>query len=160
MDMKIGYGYDVHRLEVGEELWIGGILLPHHKGAVGHSDADVLLHAICDALLGALALRDIGFHFPDTDPAYKGIDSKKLLAATWHMIEERGWELGNLDTTICLQTPKLSDSIDSMRKVIAGILNVDLDRISIKATTTEKLGFVGTQDGISAHAVVLLKEKK
>ena len=160
MDIKIGYGYDVHRLEVGEELWLGGILLPHHKGAVGHSDADVLLHAICDALLGALALRDIGFHFPDTDPAYKGIDSKKLLSETWHMIEERGWELGNLDTTICLQTPKLSDSIDSMRQVIAGLLNIDLDRISIKATTTEKLGFVGTQDGISAHAVVLLKEKK
>jgi 2-C-methyl-D-erythritol 2,4-cyclodiphosphate synthase len=160
MDIKIGYGYDVHRLEVGEELWLGGILLPHHKGAVGHSDADVLLHAICDALLGALALRDIGFHFPDTDPAYKGIDSKKLLSETWRKIEERGWELGNLDTTICLQTPKLSDSIDSMRQVIAGIFNVDLDRISIKATTTEKLGFVGTQDGISAHAVVLIKEKK
>jgi 2-C-methyl-D-erythritol 2,4-cyclodiphosphate synthase len=160
MDIKIGYGYDVHRLEVGEELWLGGILLPYHKGAVGHSDADVLLHAICDALLGALALRDIGFHFPDTDPAYKGIDSKKLLSETWRKIEERGWELGNLDTTICLQTPKLSDSIDSMRQVIAGIFNVDLDRISIKATTTEKLGFVGTQDGISAHAVVLIKEKK
>lgn len=160
MDIKIGYGYDVHRLEVGEELWLGGILLPHHKGAVGHSDADVLLHAICDALLGALALRDIGFHFPDTDPAYKGIDSKKLLSETWRKIEERGWELGNLDTTICLQTPKLSDSIDAMRQVIAGILHVNLDRISIKATTTEKLGFVGTQDGISAHAVVLIKEKK
>ncbi|MEZ7878051.1 MAG: 2-C-methyl-D-erythritol 2,4-cyclodiphosphate synthase [Flavobacteriales bacterium] len=160
MDIKIGYGYDVHRLEVGEELWLGGILLPHHKGAVGHSDADVLLHAICDALLGALALRDIGFHFPDTDPAYKGIDSKKLLAETWNKIEELGWDLGNLDTTICLQTPKLSDSIDSMRKVIADILHVDLHRISIKATTTEKLGFVGTQDGISAHAVVLLKERK
>ena len=160
MDIKIGYGYDVHRLEVGEELWLGGILLPHHKGAVGHSDADVLLHAICDALLGALALRDIGFHFPDTDPAYKGIDSKKLLAETWNKIEELGWDLGNIDTTICLQTPKLSDSIDSMRKVIAGILHVDLHRISIKATTTEKLGFVGTQDGISAHAVVLLKERK
>ena len=160
MDIKIGYGYDVHRLEVGEELWLGGILLPHHKGAVGHSDADVLLHAICDALLGALALRDIGFHFPDTDPAYKGIDSKKLLSETWRKIEERGWELGNLDTTICLQTPKLSDSIDSMRQVIASLLNVDLDRISIKATTTEKLGFVGTENGISAHAVVLLKEKK
>lgn len=159
MDIKIGYGYDVHRLEVGEELWLGGILLPHHKGAVGHSDADVLLHAICDALLGALALRDIGFHFPDTDPAYKGIDSKKLLAETWNKIEELGWDLGNLDTTICLQTPKLSDSIDSMRKVIADILHVDLHRISIKATTTEKLGFVGTQDGISAHAVVLLKER-
>ena len=160
MDIRIGYGYDVHRLEVGEELWLGGILLPHHKGAVGHSDADVLLHAICDALLGALALRDIGFHFPDTDPAYKGIDSKKLLAETWNKIEELGWDLGNMDTTICLQTPKLSDSIDSMRKVIAGILHVDLHRISIKATTTEKLGFVGTQDGISAHAVVLLKERK
>jgi 2-C-methyl-D-erythritol 2,4-cyclodiphosphate synthase len=160
MDIRIGYGYDVHRLEVGEELWLGGILLPHHKGAVGHSDADVLLHAICDALLGALALRDIGFHFPDTDPAYKGIDSKKLLAETWNKIEELGWDLGNLDTTICLQTPKLSDSIDSMRKVIADILHVDLHRISIKATTTEKLGFVGTQDGISAHAVVLLKERK
>lgn len=159
MDIKIGYGYDVHRLEAGEELWLGGILLPHHKGAVGHSDADVLLHAICDALLGALALRDIGFHFPDTDPAYKGIDSKKLLAETWNKIEELGWDLGNLDTTICLQTPKLSDSIDSMRKVIADILHVDLHRISIKATTTEKLGFVGTQDGISAHAVVLLKER-
>ena len=159
MDIKIGYGYDVHRLEVGEELWLGGILLPHHKGAVGHSDADVLLHAICDALLGALALRDIGFHFPDTDPAFKGIDSKKLLAETWNKIEELGWDLGNLDTTICLQTPKLSDSIDSMRMVIADILHVDLHRISIKATTTEKLGFVGTQDGISAHAVVLLKER-
>lgn len=159
MDIKIGYGYDVHRLEVGEELWLGGILLPHHKGAVGHSDADVLLHAICDALLGALALRDIGFHFPDTDPAYKGIDSKKLLAETWNKIEELGWDLGNMDTTICLQTPKLSDSIDSMRMVIADILHVDLHRISIKATTTEKLGFVGTQDGISAHAVVLLKER-
>ena len=159
MDIKIGYGYDVHRLEAGEELWLGGILLPHHKGAVGHSDADVLLHAICDALLGALALRDIGFHFPDTDPAYKGIDSKKLLAETWNKIEELGWDLGNMDTTICLQTPKLSDSIDSMRKVIAGILHVDLHRISIKATTTEKLGFVGAQDGISAHAVVLLKER-
>ena len=160
MDIKIGYGYDVHRLEVGEELWLGGILLPHHKGAVGHSDADVLLHAICDALLGALALRDIGFHFPDTDPAFKGIDSKKLLAETWNKIEELGWDLGNLDTTICLQTPKLSDSIDSMRNVIAGILHVELHRISIKATTTEKLGFVGAQDGISAHAVVLLKERK
>ena len=160
MDIRIGYGYDVHRLEVGEELWLGGVLLPHHKGAVGHSDADVLLHAICDALLGALALRDIGFHFPDTDSAYKGIDSKKLLSETWKKIDGLGWELGNLDTTICLQTPKLSDSIDSMRKVIANILEVEIDRVSIKATTTEKLGFVGTQDGISAHAVVLLKERK
>jgi 2-C-methyl-D-erythritol 2,4-cyclodiphosphate synthase len=159
MDIRIGYGYDVHRLELGEELWLGGILLPHNKGAVGHSDADVLLHAICDALLGALALRDIGFHFPDTDPAYKGIDSKKLLSETWKKINELGWELGNLDTTICLQTPKLSDSIDSMRKVIATILKVEIDRISIKATTTEKLGFVGKEEGISAHAVALLTKK-
>ena len=159
MDIRIGYGYDVHRLEVGEELWLGGVLLPHHKGAVGHSDADVLLHAICDALLGALALRDIGFHFPDTDPAYKGIDSKKLLSETWKKIDGLGWELGNLDTTICLQTPKLSDSIDSMRKVIATILKVEIDRISIKATTTEKLGFVGKEEGISAHAVALLTKK-
>jgi 2-C-methyl-D-erythritol 2,4-cyclodiphosphate synthase len=159
MDIKIGYGYDVHRLEEGEELWIGGILFPHYKGAVGHSDADVLLHAICDALLGALALRDIGFHFPDDDPSYKGIDSKKLLAETWKKIDGLGWELGNMDATICLQTPKLSNSIDSMRKVIATILKVEIDRISIKATTTEKLGFVGTEDGISAHAVALLKKK-
>ena len=159
MDIKIGYGYDVHRLKEGEELWIGGILLPHHKGAVGHSDADVLLHAICDALLGALALRDIGAHFPDDDPSYKGIDSKKLLSETWEKIDGLGWSLGNLDTTICLQTPKLSDSIDSMRKEIATILKVKIDSISIKATTTEKLGFVGTEDGISAHAVVLLKKR-
>ena len=159
MDIKIGYGYDVHRLKEGEELWIGGILLPHHKGAVGHSDADVLLHAICDALLGALALRDIGVHFPDDDPSYKGIDSKKLLSETWEKIDGLGWSLGNLDTTICLQTPKLSDSIDSMRKEIATILKVKIDSISIKATTTEKLGFVGSEDGISAHAVVLLKKR-
>jgi 2-C-methyl-D-erythritol 2,4-cyclodiphosphate synthase len=159
MDIKIGYGYDVHRLKEGEELWIGGILLPHHKGAVGHSDADVLLHAICDALLGALALRDIGAHFPDDDPSYKGIDSKKLLSETWGKIDGLGWSLGNLDTTICLQTPKLSDSIDSMRKEIATILKVKIDSISIKATTTEKLGFVGSEDGISAHAVVLLKKR-
>jgi 2-C-methyl-D-erythritol 2,4-cyclodiphosphate synthase len=116
----------------------------------------VLLHAICDALFGALALRDIGYHFPDTDPAYKGIDSKQLLAQTWSKIEGLGWSLGNLDTTICLQTPKLSEGIDEMRDVIAGILDVNIDKVSIKATTTEKLGFVGTQDGISAHAVVLL----
>ena len=159
MDIRIGYGYDVHCLKEGEELWIGGVLLPHYKGAVGHSDADVLLHAICDALLGALALRDIGFHFPDDDSSYKGIDSKKLLSETWKKIDGLGWKLGNLDTTICLQTPKLSDSIDSMRKVIATILKVEIDSISIKATTTEKLGFVGTEDGISAHAVVLLKKR-
>jgi 2-C-methyl-D-erythritol 2,4-cyclodiphosphate synthase len=159
MDIRIGYGYDVHRLEEGEELWIGGVLFPHKKGAVGHSDADVLLHAICDAMFGALAMRDIGYHFPDTDQAYKGIDSKRLLVESWRKVSEKGWEIGNLDTTICLQTPKLSPSIDTMRGVIAELLCVNIDKVSIKATTTEKLGFVGTEDGISAHAVILLKKK-
>jgi 2-C-methyl-D-erythritol 2,4-cyclodiphosphate synthase len=158
MDFRIGNGYDVHRLEKGEELWIGGILIPCEFGAVGHSDADVLLHVICDALLGALALRDIGHHFPDTDPQYKGIDSKKLLAHTWRLVQEKGWKLGNLDTTVCLQEPKLSSHIDTMRSCIAVILDADIDCISVKATTTEKLGFVGTGEGISAHAVVLLKK--
>ena len=158
MDIRIGYGYDVHRLEKGEELWIGGVLIPHKKGAVGHSDADVLLHAICDALFGALAMRDIGYHFPDTDNAYKGIDSKRLLIESWKKVSEKGWSIGNLDTTICLQTPKLSASIDAIREVIAGILCINIDQVSVKATTTEKLGFVGTEDGVSAHAVVMLRK--
>ena len=158
MDIRIGYGYDVHRLEEGEELWIGGVLIPHKKGAVGHSDADVLLHAICDALFGALAMRDIGYHFPDTDNAYKGIDSKRLLIESWNKVSEKGWSIGNLDTTICLQTPKLSASIDAIREVIAGILCINIDQVSVKATTTEKLGFVGTEDGVSAHAVVMLRK--
>ena len=158
MDIRIGYGYDVHRLEQGEELWIGGVLIPHKKGAVGHSDADVLLHAICDALFGALAMRDIGYHFPDTDNAYKGIDSKKLLIESWKKVSKKGWSIGNLDTTICLQTPKLSASIDAMREVIARNLCINIDQVSVKATTTEKLGFIGTEDGISAHAVVMLRK--
>ena len=158
MDIRIGYGYDVHRLEEGEELWIGGVLFPHKKGAVGHSDADVLLHAICDALFGALAMRDIGYHFPDTDNAYKDIDSKRLLIESWEKVSKKGWSIGNIDTTICLQTPKLSKSIDAMREVIAGILCIHLDKVSVKATTTEKLGFVGTEDGVSAHAVVMLRK--
>lgn len=158
MDIRIGYGYDVHRLEEGEELWIGGVLIPHKKGAVGHSDADVLLHAICDALFGALAMRDIGYHFPDTDNVYKGIDSKRLLIECWKKVSEKGWSIGNLDTTICLQTPKLSASIDAMREVIAGILCININQVSVKATTTEKLGFVGTEDGVSAHAVVMLRK--
>ena len=158
MDIRIGYGYDVHRLEEGEELWIGGVLIPHTKGAVGHSDADVLLHAICDALFGALAMRDIGYHFPDTDKTYKGINSKKLLIESWKKVSEKGWCIGNLDTTICLQTPKLSISIDAMREVIARTLCINLNQVSVKATTTEKLGFVGLEDGISAHAVVMLRK--
>ena len=153
---RIGYGYDVHQLAPGEELWLGGIKIEHSHGAVGHSDADVLLHVICDALLGALALRDIGFHFPDTDPQYKGVDSKKLLQHTYDLVTEAGWELCNLDSTICLQEPKISPHVDAMRGCISGLLGVDMDQVSVKATTTEKLGFVGTKDGISAHAVVLL----
>ena len=158
MDFRIGYGYDVHRLAAGEELWIGGILVPCDFGAVGHSDADVLLHVICDAMLGALALGDLGKHFPDTDPAYKGIDSKKLLAHTMELVRSKGWTIGNIDTTVCLQAPKLAPHIIDMRSVISEVLGCEMDLVSVKATTTEKLGFVGTGEGISAHAVVMLKK--
>ncbi len=159
MGFRIGYGYDVHQLKAGEELWLGGVLVPHVKGAVGHSDADVILHVICDAMLGALALRDIGFHFPDTDPAYKGIDSKRLLQETYDLVTESGWELGNLDCTLCMQVPMVSPYVDGMRQCIVGLLGVELHQVSIKATTTEKLGFVGSEDGVSAHAVVLLQQR-
>lgn len=158
MDFRIGYGYDVHRLSEGEELWIGGILVPWEFGAVGHSDADVLLHVICDAMLGALALGDLGKHFPDTDPVYKGIDSKKLLAHTMELVREKGWTVGNIDTTVCLQAPKLAPYISKMRLAISEVLDCHLDRISVKATTTENIGFIGTGEGISAHAVALLKK--
>jgi 2-C-methyl-D-erythritol 2,4-cyclodiphosphate synthase len=158
MAMRIGYGYDVHQLMTGEELWLGGIRVPHEKGAVGHSDADVILHVICDALLGALALGDIGWHFPDTDPQYKGIDSKKLLSATYKLVTDRGWRLGNLDCTLCLQRPKVEPHIGDMREAIGRTMGVDVDRVSVKATTTEQLGFVGKEVGVSAHAVVLLEE--
>ena len=158
MDFRIGYGYDVHCLAEGEEFWIGGIQVPSIFGAVGHSDADVLLHVICDAMFGALALGDLGKHFPDTDPAYTGIDSKKLLAHTWDLISSKGWTIGNIDSTVCLQSPKLAPYINGMRESIAEILGCDVEQVSVKATTTEKLGFVGTGEGISAHAVVLLKK--
>ena len=159
MSFRIGYGYDVHQLAEGEELVIGGVILDHDKGSVGHSDADVLLHVICDALLGALALGDIGTHFPDTDPAYKGIDSKILLEETWTMIQEKGYTLANLDSTVCLERPKLKPHIPAMKACIADILGVDVEAIGIKATTTERLGFVGLEQGISAHAVVLLESQ-
>ena len=159
MAFRIGYGYDVHQLREGHPFWLGGIQIPHGKGAFGHSDADVVLHVICDAFLGALALRDIGFHFPDTDNAFKGIDSKKLLEKTYALIQEKGWELGNLDCTLCLQRPKVSPHIENMRDCISGLLGVEKDQVSIKATTTEKLGFVGTEEGVSAHAVVLIQRK-
>ena len=157
MPFRIGYGYDVHQLARGEEFWLGGIQLEHSHGAVGHSDADVLLHVICDALLGALAMRDIGYHFPDTDAQYKGIDSKKLLQHSYDLVTEAGWELGNLDSTICLQEPKIAPHVEAMRTCISVLLGVELNQVSVKATTTEKLGFVGTMEGISAHAVVLLQ---
>lgn len=156
MSLRIGYGYDVHQLAAGEDLVIGGLTIPHEKGSVGHSDADVLLHVICDALFGARAMGDIGAHFPDTDPAYKGIDSKILLRDTVAKVCTEGWEIVNVDATICLQAPKLRPHIDAMRDCISDLLNIPVDRVGVKATTTERLGFVGTGEGISAHAVVLL----
>ncbi len=154
--MRIGYGYDVHQLKEGEEFWLGGIKVEHSHGAVGHSDADVLIHVICDALLGAANLRDIGFHFSDTDPQYKGIDSKILLKNTLSLIREKGYEIGNIDTTICLQVPKINPHIPAMKKCLADVMEISEEDISIKATTTEQLGFVGKKEGISAHAVVLI----
>lgn len=160
MSLRIGYGYDVHQLAEGEDLIVGGIHVPYHLGSVGHSDADVLLHVICDALLGALALGDIGTHFPDTDPAYKGIDSKVLLKRTYELVKQEGWALANVDSTVCLQLPKLKPHIPTMQAIVAELLDVEPNQIGIKATTTERLGFVGEQKGISAHAVVLLAKKE
>ena len=154
--LRIGYGVDVHQLAAGYPLWIGGVQLPSELGAVGHSDADVLIHAICDALLGALALRDIGYHFSDQDPQYKGIDSKKLLASTMLKIQEDGWKINNLDATINLERPKILKRVEEMKQVIAELCQITTDRVSIKATTSEKLGFVGEEKGIEASAVVLL----
>lgn len=153
---RTGFGYDVHKLEKGYDLWIGGIKIPFKKGAVGHSDADVLLHAICDALLGTLALGDIGKHFPDTDPKYKGIDSKLLLKEVYNLISDKGYLISNIDATVALQLPKLRPHIDTMRASIAEICNLNMDQVSVKATTTEELGFVGEGKGISAYANVLV----
>ena len=153
---KIGFGYDIHRLSEGEELWIGGFLVPYHKGSVGHSDADVLIHAICDALLGALALGDIGKHFPDTDEQWKGADSKELLKQVVQLITAEGFAIGNVDSTVVLEQPKLRPHIDTMRKVIAEILQIELNCVSVKATTSEKMSFVGKEEGIKAYATCLL----
>ena len=153
---RIGQGIDFHKLVEGREFWLGGILIPHTKGALGHSDADVLLHAICDALLGALSLGDIGQHFPDTDAAYKGIDSKVLLQRCYQLVGEKGYTLVNIDSTILLQAPKIRKYVDEMRKTIADLLNVTADDVSIKATTTEQLSFIGREEGIVATANVLL----
>lgn len=157
MKIRIGHGYDVHRLVPGRELWLGGILIPYEAGLEGHSDADVLIHAICDALLGALALGDIGKYFPDTNTAYKDIDSKVLLKKVKGMLNERGWEVINIDSTLLLEVPKLAPYIMDMRKTLAGLLQIDFSDVSVKATTTEGLGPEGRGEGISAHAVVLIK---
>ena len=159
MNRRVGQGYDVHQLKEGHPCWLGGIQIDHHQGAVGHSDADVLIHVICDALLGAANLRDIGFHFSDRDPAYKGIDSKILLRETLKLIRGKGYEVGNVDATVCLQEPKLNPHIPAMKECLAGVMETDIDTISIKATTTEKLGFVGRKEGISAYASVLIYKK-
>ena len=155
-NLRIGHGYDVHRLVPDRSLVIGGVTIPFEKGLLGHSDADVLLHAICDALLGALALGDIGKHFPDSDPAYKNIDSRILLSHTAALIREKGWQIGNIDATVVAQAPRLSPYILKMRETVAAALDLELDAISIKATTEEHLGFTGEGLGIAAHAVCLL----
>lgn len=156
MSYRIGFGIDFHQLAEGREFWLGGVNIPHNKGALGHSDADVLLHAICDAMLGALALGDIGVHFPDTDASYKNIDSKILLQKTFNLIKEKNYRVVNIDSSICLEVPKIRKYSSEMREVISGILEVTTDDISIKATTTEKMGFVGREEGLVAYATVLL----
>lgn len=158
MAYRIGMGVDFHQLQEGRDLWIGGVKIPHSKGAVGHSDADVLLHAICDALLGALCLGDIGVHFPDTDAAYKNIDSKILLERTIALIKKEGYSIVNIDTSLCLEQPKVKPYTEQMRKVIAGIAGITERDISIKATTTEQMGFVGREEGLVAYATVLLEK--
>lgn len=155
-NIRVGMGYDVHQLEEGRDFWMGGIKLPATKGAVGHSDADVLIHAICDALLGAANMRDIGFHFQNTDNRWKGMDSKFFLKEVTRMIAEKGWKVGNVDCTICLEKPKIGPHIDAMKQAMAPLMNVTEGEIAIKATTTEKLGYVGREEGVNASAVVLI----
>lgn len=159
MKIRVGFGYDVHRLADNRDLWLGGVKIEHTQGLLGHSDADVLLHAICDALLGAANLRDIGFHFPDTASEYKDVDSKLLLAKTLEVITEKGYTVGNIDATICAERPKINPHIPQMQKVIAEILKISDEDISIKATTSEKMGFVGREEGFSAYAVALIEKK-
>lgn len=158
MDLKIGFGFDVHQLQEGYDLWIGGIKIPATKGSVGHSDADVLIHAICDALLGAINFRDIGYHFPNTDPEYKGISSLKLLEKVCQFVKEHGYEINNIDSTVSLEEPKISGYISQMKTSLSTLPCIQEDLISIKATTTEKLGFTGRKEGISAHAVVMVRK--
>ena len=157
MNIRIGYGYDVHQLSEGEDLILGGIHIPHTKGSVGHSDADVLIHTICDAILGAANMRDIGFHFPDTSADYKGIDSKILLRNVLALIRDKGYEIINIDSTVCLEKPKVNPHIPQMQEVLSDCMQIEVNQLSIKATTSEKMGFVGAEKGIAAHVVALLK---
>jgi 2-C-methyl-D-erythritol 2,4-cyclodiphosphate synthase len=157
MSFRIGFGVDFHQLVAGRELWIGGINIPHSKGALGHSDADVLLHAICDAMLGAACLGDIGVHFPDTSSAFKNIDSKVLLKKSFDLISEAGYRIVNIDSTLCLELPKVKPYVQQMQETIAAILSIKISDVSIKATTTEKMGFIGREEGLAAYATILLE---
>ena len=159
MKKRVVFGFDVHQLVAGRELWLGGVRLEHEKGLLGHSDADVLIHAICDALLGAANMRDIGYHFPDTAGEFKNIDSKILLKKTVELIGDRGYSVGNIDATICAERPKLKANIPAMQQTLSAVMGIDEDDISIKATTTEKLGFTGREEGISAYATVLIMKE-
>ena len=156
MKIRVGFGYDVHKLVPGRDLWLGGIKIPHTLGLLGHSDADVLIHAICDALLGAANMRDIGFHFPDTSADTLNIDSKILLRKTIDLIATKGYRVGNIDATVCAERPKINPHVEAMKECLADVMGIDTDDVSIKATTTEKLGFIGREEGISAYATVLV----
>ena len=158
MKIRVGFGFDVHQLVEGRDLWLGGVKLQHTKGLLGHADADVLIHAICDALLGAANMRDIGYHFPDNAPEYKNIDSKLLLKRVVELISTKGYRVGNIDATVCAEQPKLNPHIPIMQQVLAALMGVEVDDVSIKATTTEKLGFTGREEGISAYATVLIEK--
>ena len=158
MKIRVGFGYDVHQLTENRELWLGGVQIPHEKGALGHSDADVLLHAICDALLGAAGKRDIGFYFPDTSSEFKNIDSKILLQRTIQVLKDDGWKVGNIDSTLCMERPKIMSFVPEMKKVISAICEIEEDDVSIKATTSEKMGFVGREEGVNAYAVALIQK--
>jgi 2-C-methyl-D-erythritol 2,4-cyclodiphosphate synthase len=158
MKIRVGFGFDVHQLKKGKELWLGGIRIKHTKGAVGHSDADVLIHAICDALLGAAGMRDIGFHFPNTSAEYKNIDSKKLLTRVIRLLKKEKYTVGNVDCTLVLEDPKINPHIGTMKQTLAPLLNIDISDIGIKATTNEKMGYVGRKEGVSAYAVVLIQK--
>ncbi len=159
MNIRVGFGFDVHQLKDGSPFWLGGIQVPHTKGATGHSDADVLIHAICDALLGAAALGDIGLHFPNTSSEYKNIDSKVLLKRVMELLKKEGYTVGNIDSTLCLEQPKINPHIPEMRKVLSGVMGIPESSISIKATTNEKLGYVGREDGVCAYAVALINKQ-